>query len=443
MLIRWLYPGMKVKRWIALVLLGALLVSAGGVMIIGSVYAGSRVLINQLFYGIAGNSIWVLGLLIMFSGFCLAGYGAFRVFRSVVGPVIPGGNSLLDIIYAKRYLEKGPRIVVIGGGTGIPVLLRGLKEYTGNLTAIVTVADDGGSSGRLRGDLGILPPGDVRNCLVALAHREPLMEELLQYRFPSGELKDHNMGNLLLAALCDITGGFDAAVRGLSRVLAIRGQVLPVTLADVRLCAEMEDGSTIKGESSIPYGGGQIKRVFLEPGNCRPTDEALQAIREADAIIMGPGSVYTSILPNLLVPGVPEAIAASRAIKVYICNVMTQPGETEGYSASRHLRSLVDHAGNIIDYMIINTGVVPVRLLGRYRREGAIPVEADLHAVRDMGIVPITGKLLQKGNMVRHHPDKLARLVLRIVCGERYPERVIPINSYLKNKQIEKDSAVL
>ncbi|WP_027364953.1 gluconeogenesis factor YvcK family protein [Desulfotruncus alcoholivorax] len=443
MLIRWLYPGMKVKRWILLLLLGALLVCAGGVLFTGSVFSGSRILIDQLFNDAAGNYIWALGPVIMLAGLCLGGYGAFRAFRSLVGPVLPGGNSLLDIIYARRYLEKGPRIVVIGGGTGIPVLLRGLKEYTCNLTAIVTVADDGGSSGRLRGDLGILPPGDVRNCLVALAHREPLMEELLQYRFPSGELKGHNMGNLLLAALCDIAGGFDAAVRGLSRVLAIRGQVLPVTLADVRLCAELEDGTIVRGESKIPGGGGRIKRVFLEPDNCRPTGEALKAIQEADAIIMGPGSVYTSILPNLLVPGIPEAIAASRAIKIYICNVMTQPGETDGYSASRHLRALVDHAGNIVDYMIINTGVVPLRLLGRYRREGAVPVEADLQAVKEMGVIPVTGRLLQKGNVARHHPGKLARLVMRVVCEDRYPERVIPINSYLENKQIKKDSAAL
>ena len=443
MLIRWLYPGMKVKRWLVLMLLGVLLVCAGGVMFFGFCLTGYGTLVEHLINYASVNYAGALWLVIMLAGLGLAGYGAGRAFRSLVGPVLPGGNSLLDLIYARRHLEKGPRIVVIGGGTGIPVLLRGLKEYTGNLTAIVTVADDGGSSGRLRGDLGILPPGDVRNCLVALAHREPLMEELLQYRFSAGELKGHNMGNLLLAALCGITGGFDGAVRGLSRVLAIRGQVLPVTLADVRLCAELKTGSIIRGESNIPHSGGQIKRVFLEPDNCRPTGEVLNALREADAIIMGPGSVYTSILPNLLVPGISEAIAASRAVKIYICNVMTQPGETEGYSASGHLRSLINHAGNIVDYMIINTGAVPRRLLDRYRREGAVPVEADLQAVKDLGVIPVTGRLLQKGNVARHHPDKLARLVMRVVSRDNFPDSVVSIKRYISHQQLEKDSAAL
>ncbi|WP_243276641.1 gluconeogenesis factor YvcK family protein [Desulfallas sp. Bu1-1] len=445
MKIKWLYPGMGVKRWISLALLGILLVTAGGILLAGSLFTAARELLGTFYYSIIGGYfLWIPAALVMLAGAALAVFGSLRAFRAVVAPVMPGENSLVDIIYANRYLERGPRVVVIGGGTGAPVLLRGLKEYTGNLTAIVTVADDGGSSGRLRGDLGILPPGDVRNCLVALAHREPLMEELLQYRFPSGELKGHNMGNLLLAALCDATGGFDRAVRSLSRVLAVRGQVLPVTLADVRLCAEMEDGTVVHGESRIPASGGRIKRVFLDPGACRPTGEALEAIREADAIIMGPGSIYTSILPNLLVPGIAEAIAGSRAVKIYVCNVMTQPGETEGYTASRHLQALFDHAGKIVDYMIVNTGTIPGRLLTRYRKEGAAPVEADLEAIRDMGVIPVAEKLVQEGELVRHHPDKLARLVMRLI-GDRHPDRVVLLNNYLARRQNQngRDSAIL
>lgn len=444
MKIKWLYPGMGVKRWIGLALLGILLLVAGGVLLAGALFAPAREWPAMFFSMILeGRYLWIPAALLL-GGAALAVTGSLRAFRAVVAPVIPGENSLVDLIYANRYLGKGPRVVVIGGGTGTPVLLRGLKEYTGNLTAIVTVADDGGSSGRLRGDLGILPPGDVRNCLVALAHTEPLMEELLQYRFPSGELKGHNMGNLLLAALCDTSGGFDRAVRSLSRVLAVRGQVLPVTLADVRLCAEMEDGTVVCGESRIPSSGGRIKRVFLDPGACRPTGEALQAIREADAIIMGPGSIYTSILPNLLVPGIAEAIAGSGAVKIYVCNVMTQPGETEGYTASRHLQALFDHAGKIIDYMIVNTGGIPGKLLHRYRREGAAPVDADLEAIRDMGVIPVAERLVQEGELVRHHPDRLARLVMRLI-GERHPDRVVWLNNYLARRQEQngRDSAVL
>ncbi len=240
---------------------------------------------------------------------------------------------------------------------------------------------------------------------------------------------------LLLAALCGISGGFDGAVRGLSRVLAVRGQVLPVTLDDVQLCAEMEDGTVVCGESKIPASGGRIRRVFLEPVSCRPTAEALQAIREADAVVMGPGSLYTSILPNLLVQGVADAIARSGAVKIYVCNVMTQPGETDGYTASRHLRALAEHAGRIVDYMIINTERIPGRLLGRYRQEGAAPVEADLQAVRDMGVIPVTGRLVQEGEVVRHHPEKLARLVMSLVYNGRRPERVVFLNNHIQQKQ--------
>ncbi len=446
MRIEWLYPGMNVKRWVALAVLGTIIVVAGVFLVACGIFPVTRVVAERVLLGIMeGHLAWVPGLILMLAGVAMTVYGVRRVFQSLVGPFMTGDNALVDEIFARRYLDKGPRVVVIGGGTGIPVLLRGLKKCTGNLTAVVTVADDGGSSGRLRGELGILPPGDIRNCLVALAHREPLMEDLLQYRFSSGVLKDHNMGNLLLAALCDISGGFDQAVRGISRVLAVRGQVLPVTLSQVQLCAEMYDGTVVCGESKIPASGGQIKRVFLEPENCCPNAEVLQAIREADAIIMGPGSLYTSILPNLLVPEISEAISRSRAAKVYVCNVMTQPGETEGYSASGHLKALTDHAGkNVVDYMIVNTESVPARLLGRYLRGGAAPVVPDLDAVRELGTEPVPGQLVQEGDLVRHHPERLARLVMRVI-SDFYPERVVFLNNYIKQRKSsgEQSSAAL
>lgn len=333
--------------------------------------------------------------------------------------------------------KKGPRVVVIGGGTGTPVLLRGLKQYTDNLTAIVTMADDGGSSGRLRDDLDMLPPGDVRNCLVALSDRGPLAEELMQYRFKAGELKGHSMGNLVLAALCDISGGFDQAIRQLSRVLAVRGQVIPATLANVRLCAKMEDGSVVCGQAKIPQSGKKIRRVFLDPGICYPLEEALQAIGEADAIIMGPGSLYSSVMPGLMVQDIPEAIARARAAKIYVCNVMTQPGETDGYSAAQHLQAIFKHAGAIVNYAVVNTEIVPNRLANRYRKDGAAPVVADLKAITDLGVTPVTGELLQEDGVVRHHPDKLAHLLIELLNNyHRQPEQVIYINNYLQPKQV-------
>lgn len=419
-MLKWLYPGMYIKRWLFLSLLGSLLLTAGMVMMVSSFFSFTHIFMEELFSGkTMGYDLWIPSLVLVASGTLLIMFGLSRVMSSVINVVMPGENSLVDVIYKRRYLKRGPRVVVIGGGTGIPVLLRGLKEYTGNLTAIVTVADDGGSSGRLRGDLGILPPGDVRNSLVALADREPLMEELLQYRFPLGELKGHNMGNLLLAAMCDTTGGFDRAIRGLSRVLAVRGQVLPATLSDIQLCAEMADGSVVCGESKISADEQSIRRVFLEPGNCYPTEEALQAIQDADAIIMGPGSLYTSILPNLLVQGITEAIAHSQAVKIYVCNIMTQPGETDNYTASQHLQALFDHAGKVVDDIVINKKKIPKCLLDRYRKEGAIPVKADIQAIRQMGVTPVFGKLVQEGEVVRHHRDKLANLIIRIIYDNR------------------------
>ncbi len=435
-MIKWLYPGMYIKRWLLLVFLGCVLLFAGMALILYSYIPAPGFLLKQIIYDITGLRQLLPGIIVSAVGAALVVFGLWRTLHSVINAIMPSGDKLVDVIYNRRRLEKGPRVVVIGGGTGIPVLLRGLKIYTDNLTAIVTVADDGGSSGRLRGDLGILPPGDIRNCLVALADREPLMEDLLQYRFTAGELKGHNMGNLLLAALCDISGGFDRAVRSLSRVLAVRGQVFPATLADVRLCAEMEDGSVVSGESKISKSHNKIKRVYLDPGNCRSTGEVLKAIQEADAIIMGPGSLYTSILPGLMVQGIPEAITCARAAKIYICNVMTQPGETDGYSASRHLQAIIDHAGEIVDYIVVNTQIVPVWLAERYRREGAEPVEADLEAITGLGVTPVSGGLLQEGGVVRHHPDKLAHMLIGLVYGNRrYPERVVYLNNYFRFEQ--------
>ena len=263
------------------------------------------------------------------------------------------------------------KVVVIGGGTGLSTMLRGLKQYTSHITAIVTVGDDGGGSGKLREDLGMLPPGDIRNCILALADTEPLMEDLLQYRFTEGSLKGQCFGNLFLAAMAGISENFEDAVQKMSSVLAVKGKVLPVTLDDMKLVAELENGETIEGESKIPseviVRKTRIKKLAIKPIDAKPLEEAIKAINNADVIIMGPGSLYTSIIPNLLVKGIPEAICKSPAKKVYISNVMTQPGETDGFKVSNHLKVLMDYgvAGNI-DYVIANNGIIPPDIKEKY-----------------------------------------------------------------------------
>lgn len=316
--------------------------------------------------------------------------------------------------YRRHFLRRGPRIVAVGGGTGLPVLLRGLKQYTQNITAVVTVADDGGSSGRLRGEFGILPPGDIRNCLVALAETETLMDRLFHYRFAQGEgLTGHSLGNLLLAALTDITGDFQTAIREASKVLKVCGQVLPSTLNQVTLHAELSDGVLITGESMVSQAGAPLKRVFLTPESCAPVPEAVAAIHQADLILLGPGSLFTSVLPNLLVPGIATAIKESQAVKCYICNIMTQPGETTNFTASDHLKAIYEHVGSgWIDYILVNKQEVAEVNLEKYAREGAVPVVIDYHVLQKMGSRVLQVDLLDDRELVRHDSQKLARAVL-------------------------------
>ncbi|GAB6991894.1 gluconeogenesis factor YvcK family protein [Paenibacillus pini] len=310
-----------------------------------------------------------------------------------------------------------PRIVVMGGGTGLSVMLRGLKEKPLDITAIVTVADDGGSSGILRSELQMPPPGDIRNVLTALADVEPLLSDMLSYRFTQGSgLAGHSLGNLILAAMTDISGDFVTAVRELSRVFAVRGRVLPAAGEGVILHAEMEDGSLITGESKIPEAGGRIKRVFLEPHNVEPLPEAVEAIREADAILIGPGSLYTSILPNLIVPKLAEAVMSSDAIKIFICNVMTQPGETDNYTVSDHLQAIYDHIGvHLFDYVIVNNGEIPPQVQDKYAEKGAKPVQLDMDEVTGLGYQVIADTLVMFRTYLRHDADKLSQHIYQLV----------------------------
>ncbi|HEX7056334.1 MAG TPA: YvcK family protein [Bacilli bacterium] len=315
--------------------------------------------------------------------------------------------------------KKPPKIVVIGGGTGLSVMLRGLKEMPLEITAIVTVADDGGSSGILRSELHIPPPGDIRSVLMALADVEPMLTQLLQYRFSAGNgLAGHSLGNLILAAMKDITGDFVAAVKELSKVLAVRGRVLPAADHAIVLKAELETGEIVTGESNIPKAGKKIKRVFIEPADVYPLEEAADALHEADAIIVGPGSLYTSIMPNLLVPKLARILTASQALKIFVCNVMTQPGETDDYTVGDHLTALYNHIGNhIFDYVIVNNGEIPEQILEQYAEQGARPVGLDLGGAAGSGIAVIADQLVKYHTYLRHDAEKLSRHIMRLIDG--------------------------
>jgi uncharacterized cofD-like protein len=325
--------------------------------------------------------------------------------------------------------SRQPRIVIIGGGTGLSVLLRGLKKHPVDITAIVTVADDGGSSGRLRNDLHIPPPGDIRNVLAALSDVEPLIEEMFQHRFDtSNELAGHSLGNLILAAMTSITGNFTHAIQEMSRVLNVRGKVLPATNQYVTLHAEMEDGTTVSGESKIPFSGKRIKKVFLTPKNITPLPETLQAIRQADLIIIGPGSLYTSILPNLLVPKLGKEVCQSKAKKVYICNLMTQAGETLDFAASDHIKAIYSHMNcEFIHTVLVNNKTIPDEVKERYQKELAKPVEIDLPKLEQLGVNILENEIVMfHDGIIRHDTHKVAGILYSLLLNET--------NSELKRK---------
>jgi uncharacterized cofD-like protein len=398
--LKWFYPGIGIKRWISLSTFGVILI------IIGSL----RLRIEELWI------IQALNAIVLFSGIIILILGIKRLMRFFLREFGPSEKNveLVDILYQKRQLARGPRIVTVGGGTGLSVILSGLKEFTYNITAIVTVADDGGSSGRLRQQFDILPPGDIRNCLVALADAPTLMRDLFQFRFgKDSEMSGHNFGNLFITVMTQLTGDFEKAIKETSRVLALRGQVIPSTLNNVVLVAEHKDGSTTVGENKIPKSGLPIKKVYLRPSEYRATPEALKAIEEAQVIVLGPGSLYTSIIPNLLIKEITDCIVASSAIKIYVCNIMTQPGETDGYDTSDHIRELIKHSHpRIFDYCLVNSGEIPKEILKRYEQEKSYLVNCDTEEIGRMGYRVIEEDTVFISNVIRHDSEKLAKVIL-------------------------------
>ena len=413
---RWLTllmrPGLGIKRWAGLAVIGMGSLALGVAFAI-SVSVSSRALEVGRALTLANviPDIW-RGVIFAGIGGVLFGYAIFHLYRVVLFGVFykPGTTGIIENLSTHRIRRGGPRLVAIGGGTGLATLLQGLKQYTEEITAIVTVADDGGSSGRLRTQLGISPPGDARQCLIALSESEPLMEELISYRFDSeGELQGHNMGNLLLAALTHIQRSFPDALQATARLLAVKGQVIPATMSsDVVLLAETASKRVVSGETAIGHAGEPLLRIWVEPRTCEVNPAAVVAILEADAVIIGPGSLYTSIIPNFLVSGIRRAVQESPAQKLFVCNVATQHGETDGFSAAGHLEAFEHHAQVAVTHFLCNKSALELPLESQQE-----PV-APQHPRGFVGDVVI-GDWVDPLMPTRHDPDKLAQTVMRVM----------------------------
>ncbi len=432
---RWLRPGLGIKRWLLVVFAGELCLALAGALLLRQFYREVEVdgplqaaiyLVTLQFLPHA-----VRGAILVTVGLALFVLGSLRVIRTLMDPFRSPEHDqpLVEVIYQKRFLARGPRIVAIGGGTGLSTLLRGLKEYTSNLTAVVTVADDGGSSGKLRQQLGVPPVGDIRNCIVALADAEPLMGQLLQYRFPGEEaesLGGHAVGNLLIAALTAVENGdFEEGVRQMNRVLAVRGQVLPVSATPLVLHARLRDGTEIEGQSLITKTA-EIDRVWVAPGDVRASEDAIQAINEADLIVIGPGSLFTSILPSLLIPEVRDAIFSSPALRVYVCNVATQKGETLGLDLSDHVEALARHTAPEIADVVLACTERSHRLPVSSRGD---PASVRLRWPPTIWPIPrlVVDDVIDADNPHHHDPERLAASLIRAAereSGSRRRPRV-------------------
>ena len=410
--LRWLTPGLEIKRWLLLLMVAELVVVLGFAYFLKAFYE-TATLPSQFYYiTLQFWPHWARAIIFGTLGLGLLLFSYVKLTQSVLGPFLPGNStsSIVDVIHAFRLKGRGPRIVAIGGGTGLSSLLRGLKTYTSNLSVIVTVADDGGSSGRLRDEYRILPPGDFRQCLIALADAEPLMKQLFDHRFKEGSLDGHSFGNLFIMAMADVTGNFEHALRESGKVLAVKGTIVPSTLQDVTLVASI-NGRSVEGESKIPQQNAPITQVFLKPDGAQVNPEAAQAILNAELVVIGPGSLYTSILPNLLVEGMVEAIKASPALKVLICNLASQKGETEGYCVDDYLRVIHEHVGsNIFDFVLVNSNHSHMPTGGQSQ---VIFKSEDATKHPEVRFIP--ADVVNVRLPSHHDPDKLARAIMRRV----------------------------
>src|SRR5467141_4095030 len=410
--LRWLTPGLQIKRWLLLLMLAELVLVLGVAYALKEIYQTATLPHGFYYITLQFLPYWARAVIFGFFGVFLLIFSYLKLTQSVLGPFLPGNStgSIVEMIDAFRVKGRGPRIVAIGGGTGLSALLRGLKTYTSNLSAIVTVADDGGSSGRLRDEYRILPPGDFRQCLVALADAEPLMKQLFDHRFKEGSLDGHSFGNLFIMAMADVTGNFEHALRESGKVLAVKGTIVPSTLQDVTLVASI-NGRSVEGESKIPKQNGKISQVFLKPDHAQVNPEATQAILAAELIVIGPGSLYTSILPNLLVEGMVEAIKASPALKVLVCNLASQQGETEGYCVDDYLRVIREHVGsNIFDFVLVNSNHSHIPTGGQSQ-----VIFKSEDGTRHPEVRFIAADVVNVRVPSHHDPDKLARTIMRRV----------------------------
>ena len=428
-------PGIKIKRWLFTGFIGLVILIFGIIRLISSVDNTLSLKFFSLFLTILGIVIMVISLSEIIKS-------SIALINSEKVKITISNKNIEELVDEKRVHVNGPKVVVIGGGTGLSTMLRGLKLYTDNITAIVTVGDDGGGSGKLRADLGMLPPGDIRNCILALADTEPIMEDLLKYRFTEGTLKGQNFGNLFLAAMAGISENFEDAVQKMSSVLAVTGKVLPVTLDDMKLIAELENGNIIEGESIIPSEAlkqnSRIKTLKINPEKAKPLVDALMAIEDADAIIMGPGSLYTSIIPNLLVEDIVESIGRSNAIKIYVSNVMTQPGETDDFTVSDHIKTLMKYSGkDSVQYVIANNGTIPKDIEERYKNEGSKLVQLDYEEIDKLGVEVIETDLVKitKG-YVKHDSKHLAQILMTTILDKKllYDRKKIIEYMYVSKK---------
>ncbi len=410
--LRWLTPGLQIKRWLLLLMFAELVLVLGVAYALKELYQSATLPHSFYYITLQFLPYWARAIIFGLFGVGLLLVSYLKLTQSVLGPFLPGNSttSLVEMIHTFRLRGRGPRIVAIGGGTGLSSLLRGLKTYTSNLSAIVTVADDGGSSGRLRDEYRILPPGDFRQCLIALADAEPLMKDLFDHRFKEGSLDGHSFGNLFIMAMADVTGNFEHALRESGKVLAVKGTILPSTLQDVTLVASI-NGSTVVGESKIPKQNAPISHVFLKPDGAQVNPEAAQAILNAELIIVGPGSLYTSILPNLLVEGMVEAIKASPALKLYICNLAAQPGETDDYGVDDYLRVIREHVGaNLFDFVLVNSNTTRAPTGGQ-----AAVIFRPGDTMRHPEVRFIATDVVNAKIPSHHDSDKLARAIMRKV----------------------------